>query len=90
MFIPHPIIQDQQVGVRQGMQQGRIRSFLASLALDRLQGLNEEVRSAMVTDESGELWSARKVFRRFVENEREHTAHIREIMEQYETRVLNK
>ena len=76
--------------MRQGTQQGRISSFLTSLALDRLQGLNEAVRSAVVTDESGELWSARKVFRRFVEHEREHTAHIREIMEQYETRVLNK
>ena len=54
-----------------------------AVALERLSRLNEDERSAMVADESGELWSARKVFRRYLEHEREHTAHIQEILSQY-------
>jgi uncharacterized damage-inducible protein DinB/predicted RNase H-like HicB family nuclease len=52
-----------------------------ALAVDRLSGLTAAERSAVVAARSGELWSARKVFRRFLEHEREHTAHIREILD---------
>lgn len=62
--------------------------IVRSVVIDRLKLLNQKERSAVVIDESGELWSARKVFRRFVEHEREHTAHIQEILDQYESRVL--
>jgi len=62
--------------------------IVRSAAIDRLKVLTQKERSAVVTDESGELWSARKVFRRFMEHEREHTAHIQELLELYESRVL--
>jgi predicted RNase H-like HicB family nuclease/uncharacterized damage-inducible protein DinB len=52
--------------------------------LERLRGLGEPELSKVVADKSGELWSARKVFRRYLEHEREHTAHIQEILDQYE------
>ncbi len=58
--------------------------IVRTVALDRLTMLNQKECSSVVMDESGELWSARKVFRRFVEHEREHTAHIQEILEQFE------
>jgi len=54
-----------------------------AVVLERLSGLNEAERSVVVADESSELWSARKVFRRYLEHEREHTAHIQEILDQY-------
>lgn len=63
--------------------------IVRALALDCLSTLNETVLRMVVADESGELWSARKVFRRFVEHEREHTAHIQEILEQYIKRGHN-
>lgn len=63
--------------VRQRLETVRV------VALERLSGLNEAECSAVVADESGELWSARKVFRRYLEHEREHTAHIQEILDQY-------
>jgi predicted RNase H-like HicB family nuclease/uncharacterized damage-inducible protein DinB len=50
---------------------------------ESLAGLSEAVCRAVVADESGELWSARKVFRRYLEHEREHTAHIQKILDQY-------
>jgi len=50
------------------------------LAMQRLAGLSEAERSRIISDKSGELWSARKVFRRFLEHEREHTHHILEIL----------
>lgn len=53
-----------------------------ALALERLASLSEEARCTIVSDKSGELWSARKVFRRFLEHEREHTAHIQQILDQ--------
>ena len=54
-----------------------------SLAIQRLSGLDESERSRVVTDKSGELWSARKVFRRYLEHEREHTHHVLEILAQH-------
>ncbi len=61
---------------------GRLEAVRA-LALERLAGLSEAECSQVVADQSGELWSARKVFRRYLEHEREHTHHILEILEQY-------
>jgi predicted RNase H-like HicB family nuclease/uncharacterized damage-inducible protein DinB len=49
-------------------------------ALERLERLSEAERRDVVVDRSGELWSARKVFRRFVEHEREHTRQVQEIL----------
>ena len=54
-----------------------------AVALERLSRLNEDERSAIISDGSSELWSARKVFRRYLEHEREHTFHIQEILSQY-------
>ena len=54
-----------------------------ALALERLAELSEAELSAVVADKSGELWSARKVFRRCLEHEREHTDHISKVLEQY-------
>jgi len=49
------------------------------LAVERLSGLGEEERSRVAVRD-GERWSARKVFRRFLEHEREHMGHIREVL----------
>jgi len=57
-------------------------AIVRALAVDRLSGLTAAERSAIVTTQSGERWSARKVFRRFLEHEREHTAHVQEILGQ--------
>ncbi len=62
--------------------------MVRALALERLMGLGEPELCAVVTDEAGELWSARKVFRRYVEHEREHTCHIEGILEQYRQSIL--
>lgn len=52
-----------------------------ALALERLAKLSEAELSQVKADPSGELWSARKVFRRYLEHEREHTHHILEILD---------
>jgi predicted RNase H-like HicB family nuclease len=57
--------------------------IVRSAARERLSTLSVEERGTVTADEAGELWTARKVFRRYVEHEREHTAHIQEILEQY-------
>jgi predicted RNase H-like HicB family nuclease/uncharacterized damage-inducible protein DinB len=54
-------------------------------AITRLRQLNAEERSGVFyptcwTDHPDEPWTARKVMRRFVEHEREHTAQAREIL----------
>jgi uncharacterized damage-inducible protein DinB/predicted RNase H-like HicB family nuclease len=54
-------------------------------ALERLRQLTEEERSAVIyptawTNHPEEPWTARKVLRRFVEHEREHTWQVREIL----------
>lgn len=51
-----------------------------ALALERLARLSAAECSQVVADSAGELWSARKVFRRYREHEREHTHHILEIL----------
>jgi hypothetical protein len=54
---------------------------MQALSLERLQRITDEQLGAVFVDSSGELWSARKVFRRYIEHEREHTHHIQEILE---------
>lgn len=43
-------------------------------------GRSQVFRPARYTDHPDELWTARKVFRRFLEHEREHTAQIEAIL----------
>jgi predicted RNase H-like HicB family nuclease/uncharacterized damage-inducible protein DinB len=57
---------------------------MQALSLAKLAEFSEEQLEVVVTDSSGELWSARKVFRRYIEHEREHTQHIQQIFEQYQ------
>jgi predicted RNase H-like HicB family nuclease len=54
------------------------------LSFEKLLHLSEEQRTAVLVDSSGELWSARKVFRRYLEHEREHTHHIQKIAGQFQ------
>jgi predicted RNase H-like HicB family nuclease len=54
------------------------------LSFEKLLQLSEKQRTAVVVDSSGERWSARKVFRRYLEHEREHTHHIQKIAGQYQ------
>jgi predicted RNase H-like HicB family nuclease len=54
------------------------------LSFEKLLHLSEKQRTAVVVDSSGERWSARKVFRRYLEHEREHTHHIQKIAGQYQ------
>jgi predicted RNase H-like HicB family nuclease/uncharacterized damage-inducible protein DinB len=56
---------------------------MQALSIELLGELSGEQLSAVVAASSGELWTARKVFRRFIEHEREHTFHIQEILEKY-------
>lgn len=56
----------------------RLESVRA-LAIDRLQNLTAEQRSALIIRD-GEKWTARKVFRRFLEHEREHYHHILQVL----------
>jgi predicted RNase H-like HicB family nuclease len=56
---------------------------MQALSTQLLMELSGEQLSAVVAASSGELWTARKVFRRFIEHEREHTFHIQEILEKY-------
>ena len=51
-----------------------------ALAVERLAALSDAERTAIVVND-GELWSARKVFRRFLEHEREHYAHVIEVLD---------
>ncbi len=55
-----------------------------ALAVDLLWSLSEDQRKTMLIVE-GELWTARKVFRRFLEHEREHFFQIEEAIS-----VLNR
>lgn len=50
-----------------------------ALALEHLQALSEAQRSELIATQ-GEMWTARKVFRRFLEHEREHQAHVLEVL----------
>jgi predicted RNase H-like HicB family nuclease len=51
-------------------------------AVERLSHLNEGEMSRVV-EHAGELWSARKVFRRILEHEREHIRHIEQVLEHF-------
>jgi predicted RNase H-like HicB family nuclease len=51
-------------------------------ALERMARLTEQERT-QVTEHQGELWTARKVFRRFLEHEREHIQHIDQVLTQF-------
>lgn len=53
-------------------------ALVRELAVRRLCSMTAEDRSRVVAAEDGELWSARKVFRRFLEHEREHIEEIAE------------
>ncbi|MFQ6102341.1 MAG: DinB family protein [Anaerolineae bacterium] len=62
-------------------------------ALARLRQLTEEERSGVFhptrwTNHPEESWTARKVLRRFLEHEREHTAQAREILAVYRCHLL--
>jgi len=60
-------------------------------ALEHLRQLDEKERTEVFyptqwTDHPEEAWTARKVLRRFLEHEREHTAQIQEILDQWVNR----
>lgn len=55
---------------------------IRSWAYHRLGRLTEPELSR-VTSHRGEKWSARKMLRRFIEHDREHTAHIRNLLARY-------
>lgn len=57
---------------------------IRQMAVERLENLAPEERER-VTILYGEEWTARKVFRRFLEHERERLGHIEEILEGYRT-----
>lgn len=57
---------------------------IRQMAVGRLGNLAPE-ELGRVTIHAGEEWTARKVFRRFLEHEREHLGHIEEILEGYRT-----
>ena len=61
-------------------------------ALELLSKLNEAERSGVFypthwTQHPGEAWTARKIMRRFLEHEREHTAQLRETLQQWKTQT---
>ena len=53
-------------------------ALVREYACQRLRAMSAEDRAQVVTAGDGELWSGRKVFRRFLEHEREHTDEIAE------------
>jgi uncharacterized damage-inducible protein DinB len=62
-------------------------------AVARLRGLTEVERSEVFyprawTDHPDEPWTARKVLRRFLEHEREHTGQVREILAAWRTHLM--
>lgn len=52
-------------------------------AIERMSRLTATERSQM-TQHQGEFWTARKVFRRFLEHELEHQQHIQQILHSYQ------
>jgi len=58
---------------------------IRQMAVERLGNLTPE-ELERVTIHYGEGWTARKVFRRFLEHEREHLSHIQGVLEGYRTR----
>jgi len=57
---------------------------IRQMAVERLQNLAPE-ELERVTIHYGEEWTARKVFRRLLEHEREHLSHIEEVLEECRT-----
>ncbi len=55
---------------------------IRQMAVERLGNLTPEELEG-VTIHYGEEWTARKVFRRFLEHEREHLSHIQAVLEEY-------
>jgi predicted RNase H-like HicB family nuclease len=51
-------------------------------AMERLSHLSEGEMSRVV-EHAGELWSARKVFRRLLEHEREHVRHVQQVLDRF-------
>jgi hypothetical protein len=51
-------------------------------ALERMSRLTEQERT-QITQHQGEHWTARKVFRRFLEHERQHTEQINQVLSQF-------
>ncbi len=51
-------------------------------AVERMSRMTEAERT-QITQHQGEYWTARKVFRRFLEHEREHQTHIAHVLKQY-------
>ena len=51
-------------------------------AVERLAALDESERSRVV-EHAGDLWTARKIFRRMLEHEREHIRHIEQILARF-------
>jgi predicted RNase H-like HicB family nuclease len=62
---------------------------MQALSFELLADLSDEQLSEVFTDSDGGLWTARKVFRRYIEHEREHTFHIQEILEKYQPKETN-
>jgi uncharacterized damage-inducible protein DinB/predicted RNase H-like HicB family nuclease len=75
-----------------------ILEFLAMerrTAVERLRWLTEAERSQVFypqnwTDHPDEPWTARKVFRRFLEHELEHTGQVREVLGAWRARLLTR
>lgn len=61
-------------------------AVVRALALERLAALSEAQRSEEVIRD-GELWTARKVFRRFLEHEREHYNHVLKVLASFGLRA---
>jgi predicted RNase H-like HicB family nuclease len=53
-------------------------------AVERMSRLSEKDLNQM-TEHQGEYWTARKVFRRFLEHEREHYQHIQQVLKAFES-----
>jgi len=51
-------------------------------ALERVSRLTEQERT-QITHHQGEYWTARKVLRRYLEHEREHSQHISQVLAQF-------
>jgi predicted RNase H-like HicB family nuclease len=51
-------------------------------AVERLAALDDTGRSQIV-EHAGDLWTARKIFRRMLEHEREHIRHIESILDRF-------
>jgi predicted RNase H-like HicB family nuclease len=51
-------------------------------AVERLAALTDAERSQVV-EHAGDLWTARKIFRRMLEHEREHLRHIEQILDRF-------